>query len=113
MNSSTQTVPTARVSRGAASLAPRSIGVWLLYTAGVVVGLAVAVGSLLTVLIGHGPSSVAIGAAVLLAGGLALSAAAALGLRRRAPAMIAGGVGGGLMAGGLLLGAVAIMIALS
>ena len=56
-----------------------------------VVGLAVALGSLLTVLIGRGPSSVAIAAAVLLAGGLALSAAVAPGLRRRAPAMIAGG----------------------
>ena len=113
MKSSTQTVPTARVFRGAASLAPRSIGPWLLYTASVIVGLAVAVGSLPTVLIGHGPSSVAIAAAVLLAGGLALCAAVAPSLRRRAPAVIAGGVGGGLMAGGLLLGAVAIMIALS
>lgn len=93
--------------------APRSIGAWILYGVSVVVGLAVAVGCLLTVLIGRGPSSVGIAAAVLLAGGLALSAAVAPGLRRRAPAMIAGGSGAGLMAGGVLLASIALIIALS
>jgi hypothetical protein len=93
--------------------APRSIGAWLLYAAGAVVGLAVAVGCLLTVLIGRGPSSVAIAAAVLLAGGLALSAAVAPSLRRRLPAMLAGGAGAGLLAGGIWLAFVSLFIALS
>jgi len=110
VNDLTQTMPTARAPRGAA---PHSVGTWLLYAAGVVVGLAVALGCLLIVLIGSGPSSVAIVAAVLLAGGLALCAAVAPGLRRRAPAMLAGGSGAGRMAGGRLLGALAILIALS
>jgi hypothetical protein len=92
---------------------PRSIGAWLLYPASVILGLAVAVGCLLTVLIGCGPSSVAIAAAVLLAGGLALCAAVAPGLRRRLPAMLAGGAGGGLMAGGIWLAFVSLFIALS
>jgi len=96
-----------------AAAAPRSIGAWVLYAVSVVVGLGVALGTLLTVLIGRGPSSVAIAAAVLLAGGLALSAAVAPGLRRRAPAMLAGGGGAGLMAGGVLLASIALIIALS
>ncbi len=93
--------------------APGPMGAWFLYAAGVVVGLVVAVGSLLTVLIGQGPSSVAIGAAALLAAGFAACAAVTPRLRRRAPAALAAGSGAGLMAGGLLLGAVAIMIVLS
>jgi hypothetical protein len=93
--------------------APRALGSWILYGISVVVGLAVALGSLLTVLIGRGPSSVAIAAAVLLVGGLALSAGVAPGLRRRAAALSAAGGGAGLMAGGLLLGSIAIMIAVS
>ena len=72
-----------------------------------------ALSTLLTVLIGRGPSSVAIAAAVLLAGGLALSAAVAPVLRRRAPAMLAAGFGAGLMAGGITLASIALFIALS
>jgi len=107
VNSPVETVQAARVPRGAAAVA--GAGVLL----GVCAGLAVAVGFLLTVLIGRGPASVAVAAAVLFAGGLALSAAVAPSLRRRAPAMLAGGSGAGLMAGGLLLGAIALLIALS
>ncbi|MEI6448805.1 MAG: hypothetical protein WCP98_02500 [Actinomycetes bacterium] len=107
------TTPSDLETEEKAAPAPRSIGAWILYGVSVVVGLAVALGSLLTVLIGRGPSSVAIAAAVLLAGGLALSAAVAPGLRRRAPAMLAAGCGAGLMAGGVLLASIALIIALS
>jgi hypothetical protein len=93
--------------------APQSIGAWILYAAIVVVGLAVALSSLLTVLIGRGPSSVAIAAAVTLAGGLAVSAAVAPALRRRATALATAGLGAGLMAGGIVLGSIAVIIAVS
>jgi hypothetical protein len=96
-----------------AAPARSSLGAWIVFALGVVAGVAVAAGSLLTVLIGRGPSSVAVAAAVLLAGGLALSAAVAPGLRRRVPAMLAAGSGAGLMAGGLLLACIAVIIAFS
>jgi hypothetical protein len=98
---------------GENAAAPRAVGAWILYAVSVVVGLALALSSLLTVLIGRGPSSVAIAAAVLLAGGLAVSAAVAPALRRRAPAMLAAGLGAGLMAGGIALTSIALFIALS
>ena len=98
---------------GETAAAPGAVGAWILYAVSVVVGLVLALSTLLTVLIGRGPSSVAIAAAVLLAGGLALSAAVAPVLRRRAPAMLAAGFGAGLMAGGLALASVALFIALS
>jgi hypothetical protein len=96
-----------------ATPAPRSVGAWILYAVSVVVGLVLALSTLLTVLIGRGPSSVAVAAAVVLAGGLALSAAVAPALRRRAPAMLAAGFGSGLMAGGIALASIALFIAFS
>ncbi len=91
---------------------PPAVGVggWLAYAVAVVLGLAVAVSSLITVLLGQYASSVAVAAAVTLVSGLALSAGVAPTLRRRVPAMLTGGFGAGLMAGGLVLGASAAMI---
>lgn len=89
------------------------VGAWLLYGAAVAAGLVVAVGLLLTVLLGRSWPSVAIAAVVVIVAGLATSGAAAPALRRRAPAMLAGGFGAGLMAGGLVLGSSALMIAAS
>ena len=83
---------------------------WLAYAVAVVLGLAVAVSSLMTVLLGQYASSVAVAAAVTLVSGLALSAGVAPALRRRVPAMLTGGFGAGLMAGGIVLGASAAMI---
>jgi len=107
------TAPSHAETDEEAARAPHSVGAWILYAVSVIVGLVLALSSLLTVLIGRGPSSVAIAAAVLLAGGLALSAAVAPALRRRAPAMLAGGFGAGLMAGGITLASIALFIALS
>jgi hypothetical protein len=56
---------------------------------------------------------VAVAAAVALACGLALSAGVAPTLGRRVPAMFTGGLGAGLMAGGIVLGASAAMIVMS
>ncbi|MGB8019740.1 MAG: hypothetical protein WCF04_00765 [Candidatus Nanopelagicales bacterium] len=89
------------------------VGGWLLYAVAVVVGLAVAVSSLVTVLLGAYASSVAVAAAVALVAGLAMSAGVAPALKRRAPAMLAGGFGAGLMAAGIVLGVSAVMIAMS
>ena len=89
---------------------PVGVGAWLAYAVAVVLGLAVAVSSLMTVLLGQYASSVAVAAAVTLVSGLALSAGVAPTLRRRVPAMLTGGFGAGLMAGGLVLGASAAMI---
>jgi len=86
---------------------------WLLYGAAVAAGLVVAVGLLLTVLLGRSWPSVAVAAVVVLVAGLATSGGVAPALRRRAPAMLAGGFGAGLMAGGLVLGSSALMIATS
>ncbi len=102
-------------SADAAHPMPARVGVggWLLYVVAVVLGLAVAVSSLVTVLLGAYASSVAVAAAVALVAGLAMSAGVAPALRRRAPAMLAGGIGAGLSAGGIVLGASAVMIAMS
>lgn len=89
------------------------VGGWLAYVVAVVLGLAVAVSSLLTVLLGQYASSVAVAAAVALVCGLALSAGVAPRLGRRLPAMLTGGFGAGLLAGGIVLGASAAMIAMS
>jgi hypothetical protein len=86
------------------------VGGWLAYAVAVVLGLAVALSSLMTVLLGQYASSVAVAAAVALVCGLALSAGVAPALRRRVPAMLTGGFGAGLMAGGIVLGASAAMI---
>ena len=91
----------------------RPVSAWILYGASVVVGLVVALSFLLTVLMGRGPWSVAIAAAVALAGGLALSVGGAPGLRRRTVATLIAGCGAGLMAGGIELAAIALMIALT
>ena len=95
--------------------APSRVGVggWLAYAVAVVLGLAVALSSLMTVLLGQYASSVAVAAAVALVCGLALSAGVAPTLRRRVPAMLTGGFGAGLMAGGIVLGASAAMIVMS
>lgn len=95
--------------------APTRVGVggWLAYAAAVVLGLALAVSSLMTVLLGQYAPSVAVAAAVALVCGLALSAGVAPALRRRVPAMLTGGFGAGLMAGGIVLGASAAMIVMS
>ena len=91
----------------------RGLGTWLLYSAAVAVGLAVAVSSLLTLLLGLGWPSVAVAACVALVTGLAISGWAAPALRRQSPAMVAGGFGAGLMAGAIVLGATAALIAVS
>jgi hypothetical protein len=88
------------------------VGGWLAYSVAVVLGLAVAVSSLITVLLGQYASSVAVASAVALVAGLALSAGVAPSLRRRMPAMLTGGFGAGLMAGGIVLGMSAAMIAM-
>ena len=88
------------------------VGAWLLYAVAVVLGLVLAISSLLTVLLGAHAPSVAAAAAVALVAGLAVSAGVAPLLRRRAPAMFVGGFGAGLMAGGVVLGASAVMIAM-
>ena len=95
--------------------APSRVGVggWLAYAVAVLLGLALAVSSLMTVLLGQYASSVAVAAAVALVSGLALSAGVAPTLRRRVPAMLTGGFGAGLMAGGIVLGASAAMIVMS
>ena len=89
------------------------VGGWLVYAVAVVLGLAVAVTSLVTVLLGQYASSVAVAAAVALVCGLALSAGVAPARRRRVPAMLTGGFGAGVMAGGIVLGASAAMIVMS
>jgi hypothetical protein len=89
------------------------VGGWLAYAVAVVLGLAVALSSLMTVLLGSYAPSVAVAAAVALVCGLALSAGVAPTLRRRVPAMLTGGFGAGLMAGGIVLGASAAMIVMS
>jgi hypothetical protein len=95
--------------------APSRVGVggWLAYAVAVVLGLALTVSSLMTVLLGQYASSVAVAAAVALVCGLALSAGVAPALRRRVPAMLTGGFGAGLMAGGIVVGASAAMIVMS
>jgi hypothetical protein len=98
------TGPTARASVGA--------GGWLLYAVAVAVGLGLAVGTLFTVLLGTYASSVAVAAAVAVVAGLTLSVGVAPALRRSALAMLAGGLGAGLMAGGLVLGTSALLIAM-
>ena len=96
--------------------APSRVGVggWLAYAVAVLLGLALAVqrpdGSPAGPV--HAPS-VAVAAAVALVSGLALSAGVAPTLRRRVPAMLTGGFGAGLMAGGIVLGASAAMIVMS
>jgi hypothetical protein len=57
-------------------------------------------------------SSVAVAAAVAVVAGLTLSVGVAPALRRSALAMLAGGLGAGLMAGGLVLGTSALLIAM-
>jgi hypothetical protein len=102
----------AHAPADAEHVAPSRVGArgWLAYAVAVVLGLAVAVSSLITVLLGTYASSVAVAAAVTLVSGLALSAGVAPTLRRRVPAMLTGGFGAGLMAGGIVLGASAAMI---
>lgn len=85
---------------------------WILYALAVAVGLGLAVGTLFTVLLGTYASSVAVAAAVALVAGLTLSIGVAPALRRRALTMFAGGLGAGLMAGGVVLGTSALLIAI-
>jgi hypothetical protein len=107
--------PEAEASADVEHPAPSRVGVggWLAYGVAVVLGLALAVSSLMTVLLGQYAPSVAVAAAVALVCGLALSAGVAPALRRRVPAMLTGGFGAGLMAGGIVLGASAAMIVMS
>lgn len=106
--------PATNPEAPAAHPAPTRVGVggWLLYAVAVVVGLGLTISSLVTLLLGSYASSVAVAAAVALVAGLAVCAAAAPALRRRTPALLAGGFGAGLMAGGLVLGSSALMIAM-
>jgi hypothetical protein len=89
------------------------VGGWLLYAVAVVVGLAVALASLMTILLGSYAPSVAAAGAVMLVAGLALSGSVAPALRRGVPRMLTSGFGAGLMAGGLVLGTSAAMILMS
>ncbi len=103
----------APTSPGGPAPAPVGAGGWLLYALAAAMGLAVAVSTLITVLLRTYASGVAAAAAVALVAGLALSAVIAPTSKRRAPAMVAGGFGAGLMGGGIVLGASAVMIAMS
>ncbi len=85
---------------------------WLAYTVGVLLGLGLALSALFTVLLGTYASSVAVAAAVAIVAGLTLSIGVAPALRRRAVAMLTGGLGAGLMAGGIVLAASAVLITL-
>lgn len=105
--------PSGPTSPGGPAPARAGAGGWLLYALAVALGLAVAVSTLVTVLLGAYASGVAVAAAVALVAGLALSGGIAPASKRRAPAMLAGGFGAGLMAGGIALGASALMIAMS
>lgn len=100
----------ARASNGQAARVGASG--WLLYAVAAAVGLGLAVGTLFTVLLGTYASSVAVAAAVALVAGLTLSVGVAPALRRSALAMLAGGLGAGLMAGGVVLGTSALLIAI-
>jgi hypothetical protein len=98
--------------RGGAAEPRRALG-WALFAVGAVVGLVVGIVPLVTVLLGRGPSSVGLAAAVVFALGLVVSVGVAPSLAMRLPRMPAAGAGAGLMGGGLVLTCCAVMIALS
>lgn len=102
--------PADEVEGGQEHPSPVGVGNWLLFALAVVLGLVLAISSLLTVLLGAGAPSVAAAAAVTLVAGLSISAWVAPLLRRRASAMLVAGFGAGLMAGGVVLGTSAVMI---
>ena len=98
--------------RGGAAKPRRALG-WTLFAVGAVVGVVVGIVPLVTVLLGRGPSSVGVAAAVVFALGLVVSVAVAPSLGRRLLRIPAAGAGAGLMGGGLALTCCAVMIALS
>lgn len=85
---------------------------WLLYGLAVTLGVALAVSPLFTFLLKTRAPSVAAAAAVTIVAGLSMTAYVAPALRHQALAMTAIGLGAGLMAGGLVLGVSAVMIAM-
>jgi hypothetical protein len=101
-----------RAVRGGAAKPRRALG-WALFAVGAVVGLVVGIVPLVTVLLGRGPSSVGVAAAVVFALGLVVSVGVAPSLARRLLRMPAAGAGAGLMGSGLVLTCCAVMIALS
>jgi|WetSurMetagenome_2_1015567.scaffolds.fasta_scaffold07154_9 hypothetical protein len=101
-----------QAARGGAASSRRALG-WALFVVGAVVGLVVGIVPLVTVLLGRGPSSVGVAAAVVFALGLVVSVGVAPSLRRRLLRMPAAGAGAGLMGSGLALTCCAVMIALS
>lgn len=98
--------------RGPEQTGPITIGSWATFAAGLILGVTLVAASLVTVLLSRYASSVAAAAALSLVTGCALAWGVAPDVRRRALAMLVGGLGAGLMAGGIALAVSAALIRL-